>query len=268
MSCVPMIRALVPYFGSNRMSASLVGNHFQGIKWLGIVFSGSLSEIVYLQHVRTIVCNDRNRALINLCNVIRHPVHGPVFIRYVRRLILHPDIIAEARNHLMFDTIHGDCDIKHATSYYVMAWMTRSGALGTRSELKAPQSIRWEAAGGDSAVRFRSACQSLLQWRRYMQWCTFVCMDYKAFLDKCKDTVETGIYCDPPFPGEGDSYKHNIDSHVALRDRLNKFTNARILVRYYKNPEIEELYHGWSYKEVVAKNQSNDEKTEVYYSRG
>lgn len=47
------------------------------------------------------------------------------------------------------------------------------------------------------------------------------------FLDKCQDKPKHGIYCDQPFPGPGDKYKHRFDDKKAamLADDQNQVTD-------------------------------------------
>ncbi len=105
-------------------------------------------------------------------------------------------------------------------------------------------SVRWTATGGDSAVRFHSAVSGLPAWRRIFRRCTFQSMDAMEFLEKVKDVEEVGIYCDPPFPGPGDAYKHQFRTkeQILLANVLATFRKAKCVCRFYDHALVRELY--------------------------
>lgn len=60
------------------------------------------------------------------------------------------------------------------------------------------------------------------------------------------DHEQSVMYLDPPYPGNGVNYKHNMRSwsdHRRLADRLSK-TKCRWILSSYDMPEIRELYGG------------------------
>lgn len=259
------IGTLVPWFGSNRMNAKFVASELQYATWVGIPFCGGLSEVAYLP-ARTIVCNDLHRHIINLCLVLQDKVLGPRFIRHIRRLPFHSEMVLKAKLELKWKVL-GKLDFDAAVNYFLIAWMCRSGVAGTKGEFNAGLSVRWEAQGGDSVIRYRSAIDSLTEWRRIMERCTFLNIDYREFLNRCDDRAKNAIYCDPPFPGPGEAYKHGIINHAELFELLNKFNDATVLVRYYKNEEIEKLYKDWKKTEIEGRDSQNGTKIECYYRR-
>lgn len=255
-----MVTALLPYFGSNRMNAKFVAGIFEREKWIGIPFCGGLSEVYHMRNARTIVCNDSNRLLINLCEILQGK-DGVRLRRELGRLPFHPDTISWAKEKLLFGPHRG---YDAAKAYFIVGWMTRSGACGTNRELKSTQSVRWEAAGGDSVVRFQSAVSALREWHNIMRRVTFVCMDALEFLSKCHDDESCGIYCDPPFPGVGDNYKHSVN-HEILETTLRGFDHCRILVRYYNDDAIAKIYKAWNRIDISGRNQTNLEREEWYF---
>jgi len=84
--------------------------------------------------------------------------------------------------------------------------MARNGTVGTDDEFKAGLSIRWDAGGGDSVVRFRNATEALRDWQTTLTRVTFQTLDAFAFIDKCKDEPGHGIFADPPWPHDGNQY--------------------------------------------------------------
>ncbi len=137
--------------------------------------------------------------------------------------------------------------------------------------------MRWDAQGGDSVKRFRSATEALRDWRKVFQRCTFLVMDAFEMLAKAKDIPENGTFCDPPFPTVGVGYKHNAGKgedervwHTRLRDALERFGKARVVCRFYAHPLVEELYSRdrWEWVAVVGgKTQANKVAPEVLLVR-
>jgi hypothetical protein len=252
-----------------------------------------MCELMHIK-ARTIVVADLHSALINMAQVAAHPVLGPQFYRRVRRLPLSEEILAAAQDACqqydmsapavdessLFETfdaalaapVIAPC-IDWAVNYWAANWMARGGNSGTARELKGVLSFRWDAAGGDSATRYRSAGAGLPGWRRLMARCAFLIMDANQFLGNVKDVPESGVYLDPPFPGPGDKYKHrfSIDQHRELARKLAGFTQARIVCRFYDHPLIRELYpeSQWTWRHMEGgKKQSNEAGPEVLLLNG
>ena len=178
-----------------------------------------------------LVVNDLHRHIINLATVAADPVLAPQLYRQLRRLPLHPDVLAQAQQRCVQrerDGLLPASQLDWAVDYFVCAWMSRQRKAGTASEFSGRVCVRWEAAGGDTAVRFRSATSSLLTWRRILARATFTSHDAFEMLGKCKDRPRHGIYCDPPFPGPGDSYRYKfgVEQHTALAVRLAEFKDT------------------------------------------
>jgi hypothetical protein len=66
------------------------------------------------------------------------------------------------KSHLCW--LSGSCG--WAADYFAACWMGRGGHAGKRGEFDQSLSLRWTSSGGDSAVRFRSATESLRDWHR------------------------------------------------------------------------------------------------------
>lgn len=262
-----MITALVPWFGSNRLLAHKVGEQLEGYHWVGIPFAGSMTEIRYMT-ARTILVNDLHSHLINLAETLADPVKGPKVYRKLRRMIFHPDILKNEQ-----ETCHNppDDDVEWAVAYFIVSWMSRSGCAGTKSEFNSTLATRWTATGGDSAKRFANAVTGIPEWRRIMRKCSFVCMDAFDFLENCKDKLKCGIYCDPPFPGPGDAYKHTFSEQQQYKLAFflsNRFNQTRVVCRFYDDPLIRKLYADWEWLELEGgKDQNNAAKPEVLLVR-
>jgi hypothetical protein len=145
--------------------------------------------------------------------------------------------------------------------------MGRSGKTGTSKEFDGDLPVRWNANGGDSAVRFVSARKSLREWNRILERVNFVCMDGFEFLAKCKDEKGHGIYVDAPWPDDGDEYRFAFTETMQrdLAMRLHYYEKSRVVIRYGDHPLIRELYpeSDWTWDRVVGRTSGNNRKAEV-----
>jgi len=277
---VSRITTLVPYFGSARMIARHVGTQLRGCSHVTVPFAGGMSE---LRHIgaRTLVVGDLNRHVINLANVLSLPQEGAALVRRLRRLAYHPDALRAAQERCR--VVEAGEPHPHgmegwAEDYFVCAWMTRSGDAGTGREFRSAPSVRWHSVGGDSVVRFRSAAEALRDWQRVMPRCNFLVADAFDLLGKVLDRPDCGAYCDPPFPGPGRAYRHNAGRaeaderawHERLRDAVSRFGRARVVLRFYRHPLVEELYPAprWRWLELPGRTQTNAAAPEVLVANG
>lgn len=276
----PKITTLTPWFGSNRMLAEKVGELLVGKEWVGVPFAGGMSELLYIK-ARTLVVNDLHRLQINLARIVAHEHWGPQLIRRLRRRLFHPDELSQARSmasaYEQLLGIGGDGSpseqLAAAEGYFVATWMNRSAKAGTKQEFGGGLPLRWEAGGGDSAVRYFSAVESLKDWRKVLRRANFSTLDVFEFLAKCQDKPEHGVYCDPPFFGPGDAYRHTFteSQHRALMKELtHRFERTRVVCRFYDVPLIRELYreaYGWRWLHLEGRKQTNEKAAEVLIYR-
>lgn len=264
--------AIAPWFGSNRTLGANVGRLLAGCKWVGVPFAGGMGELAHIG-ARTLLVSDLHRHVINLARVVKH--HREWLTRELDATAFHPDALAEAQARCRAveadeafrpDGVAGE--VAWAADYFVAAWMARNATAGTDGEFDAGMSVRWNAAGGDSAVRFRSAVASLADWQVVFRRCTFVRLDVFDFLAKVHDEAGHGVYLDPPFPGPGDKYKHKFDEaeQRRLAARLAAFGRCRVVCRYYDHSLVRELYPEprWAWHHLAGgRKQSNAAAPEV-----
>ena len=277
------VTALAPWMGSNRLLAHHVGEALEGCSWVGIPFAGGMCELKHIT-ARTLCVNDLHREVIHLARVVADPFLGPKLYRRLRRLAFHAETLRDAQAWLSgFCCTGKECfwplwdyddetNLLWAECYFVCAWMSRNGLAGTDGEFRSKLATRWDAGGGDSAVRFRSATSALREWRRVLSRATFECLDCFDFLAKCKDAPGHGIYCDPPFPGPGDGYRHKFSEaqHRRLAETLTLYTLTRVVCRFYDHPLVRELYHAdeWTCLHLEGRKQTNAAAPEVLLIRG
>lgn len=282
--------ALFQWFGSNRLLAKEVGRELDGCEWVGIPFAGGMCELAHIK-ARSLVVNDLHREAVNCASVVADPELGPQLYRRLRRLPFHPDVLARAQENCRSREVGRGSGLFHseaeadfqarpaflrlawAEDYFVSVWMGRGGHAGTAGEYNGSLSARWDAGGGDSAVRFRSATTGLPTWRRIMSRCTFLTMDALEFIASIKDRQGHGIYCDAPFPGPGDGYKHTFSeaNHRQLARELSRYGQTRVCCRFYDHPLVCELYpeSRWTWRRLSGgKDRANKEKPEVLLLNG
>lgn len=262
------ITALVDRFGSNRMNAAEPGKLLRGCTCISVPFAGGMCEVPHFT-ANIINVNDLDRHVMNLAEAVRD--FRPELMKMLDATPYHPEMLAKAQHYCKSAEVFRPSQrIEWAYWYFIASWMTRGGKGGTKGEFDAGLSVRWKSGGGDSVVRFRSATEALAEWEKVMRRCTFHTLDALEFLAECRkrDIKENGIYCDPPWIGDGDKYTHNID-HVKLRDLLLSFEHTRIVVRYGDCKLIRHLYPepSWTCHRLESRTQANAAKAEVLLTR-
>jgi site-specific DNA-adenine methylase len=269
------INALAQWFGGNRMLAASVGKALGKLRWCGVPFAGGCPE---LPHIRTAagVANDLHRHIINLARVVRDDTLVEQLVHALGGVLFHPDELAWAqrrcREREQHDRFGDTPDGQWAADYFAACWMGRGGHAGKQREFEQSLSLRWTSSGGDSAVRFRSAIESLRDWHKALRNWSFTCVDAFEFIDKVHDADGHGLYVDAPWPDAGDDYRHTFtrEQQVRLAEALARFTRTRVVVRYGDHPLIRELYPEprWTWLEQTSRNQRNGETTEVLIVSG
>lgn len=280
------IGQLVDRFGSNRKNAAEPGKLLAGCTHVSIPFAGGLSEVPFFLSPKKggspdsigtangINVNDLDRHVINLARVVRD--RRADLAAWLDRTPYHADQLEEsqafcrsARSDLDTCDKVGPVQFAWACHYFVASWLTRGGSGGTRGEFNGSLSVRWKAGGGDSVVRFRSATEGLAAWEATMSRCTFTTLDAFDFLAECsqRDVSGNGIYCDPPWPDDGEKYRHKFTEAMQRRlaEVLTAFAQTRIVVRYGDHPLIRELYpeSRWTWRHLTGRTQANKAKAEV-----
>jgi len=270
------ITALAPWKGSNRMLGPEVGKALKGCEWCGIPFAGGMAEVPHIQ-ARTILVNDKHEHVINLAACAAHRAYGPKLYRFLRRFVFCQQALDQARricvkaeNENWAALGHAERDYDWAAAYFVSCWMGRSGTAGTDSEFKGNLSLRWNAGGGDSALRYHHAVLGIPAWRRTLRRCNFSTLDFREFLRNClkHDLPKHGIYSDSPFPDAGDDYKHKFTGKDQrdLAELLGSFKQAKVVIRFYDHPLIRKLcarHPGTSKSSDLLDTQANKKAPEV-----
>lgn len=252
------INALAPWFGGKRTMAPMIADQVAapGIKRVWVLFAGSMAVELALPEGIKIITNDKHRFIVNLASVIRDPVLGPKLYRRLRRTPFSSSVYEEARTRIKL----GWSGLDESYAYFVVAWMGMNGFSGTKKELDKPFAVRYTSNGGDPAKRFKSAVESIREWSRRMRDWTILNGCGVELAEKIEDKAGTAIYADPDYLEEGAAYKHSLsrlgatkeEGHQRLAAALNRFKQTRVVVSYYADDRLAELYPGWNILEVDA----------------
>jgi hypothetical protein len=290
----PSTNSIANWYGINRLLAKSIALQLGKLSWVGVPFMGGAPELQFIK-ARTCVANDLHRHVINLARVIQDETLCKALHDLINRTVYHEDALAMAQERCRL--MESDYAVERpaeyaglfaaepaprtarrdytpnllwAYEYFLCTWMTRGGKSGTTNEFKQGMSFRWNAGGGDSCGRFRSAAESLDAWQQILRPWTFLACDAFAFLDECNDQAGHGIYCDAPWPAQGDRYRHRFDEAMQRRlaRKLATFTQTRVVVRFGDCALIRGLYRGWTVVEQSSRDQANADLPELLLVNG
>lgn len=265
------VKAIAPWFGGKRTMAPLIvrelGKHTQYFE----PFCGSMAVLFAKDATQKETVNDLHSDLINLARVLQNREAAPALYEELGKALFCEDLLDQARKHLARPCSVRDDGEVHATEweraywYFLACWMGRNGTAGT-ARVDYQIAVRWTKGGGSSTVRWRNAVDSIPAWHRRLLNVVILRRDAFQFIDRFEDIAGTAVYCDPPYymgtrgfrkNGQGSKYLHEFehdaplfgDDHERLRDLLQTYKRARVVVSYYDCPRIREIYRGWTFIE-------------------
>lgn len=247
------IGALAPWFGAKRTLAARVVAALGQHRAYWEPFCGSMSVLLAKPQCSMETVNDLHGDLINLARVIQHDTLGPLLYRRLRRTLMHEVFMHEAAERWKergnVPAGH-EPDVDRAADFFLSSWMGRNGVSGT-SSYNQGFSARYTKNGGHTATRFCSAVDSIPSWRRRLRGVTILNRDGFDIIAKIEDATGVAMYVDPPYVEKGAKYVHDFESedHHRLADALGRFRRTRVVVSYYDDPLVRELYRGWSFIE-------------------
>lgn len=258
------IKALAPWFGGKRNLApeiiKLLGKH--RIYWEP--FCGSMAVLLAKEPCAMETVNDLHGDLINLARIVQNEKTAiELYSRLARTLMceqLHAEAAERYRERGYYNiSINSNIDVDRAYDYFLCAWMGRNGVAGTGSYNQG-FCVRYTANGGHAAKRWRSVVESIPAWQWRLMNVTILNRDAFEILKNIHDKEDTAIYIDPPYLAKGSKYIHDFEpkDHDRFADALKRFKKARVVVSYYQDPRLDELYPGWTrYEFDVSKAMSN-----------
>ena len=240
------IGAIAPWFGGKRtMAADIVrelGKHTQYFE----PFCGSCAVLLAKPAARMEYINDLNGDLVNLIRCMTHAALGPALYRKLRRMLMAETLFRESaarwkkRGHA---AAPDEPDLDRAVDYFYTSWVGRNGVVGTQS-FNQGFAARFTGRGGHAGTRWLSSVDSIPAWRRRMRGVVALNRDAFELLERIEDEPTTAIYCDPPYLVKGARYVHDFEDvdHARLAAALARFRRARVVVSYYDDPRLEDLY--------------------------
>jgi DNA adenine methylase len=239
------ITALAPWFGSKRTLAPtivrLLGKH--NVYWEP--FCGSMAVLLAKPPCVMETTNDLHGDLVNLGRVVQDEDLSVKLFGRLSRTMMSETLFREAAARYHTKGYGGGVapDLEAAYDYCLCAWLGRNGVAGT-SSCNQGFCARYTANGGHAAKRFQSVIDSIPAWYQRLCNVTILCRDAFGLIPRIEDKSGTAIYVDPPYLKKGARYVHdfNPEDHVRLAEMLARFRKARVVVSYYQDPLLEELY--------------------------
>ncbi len=241
----PAIKAIAPWFGGKRTLAPTIVEELGPHRVYWEPFCGSMAVLLVKPRCVMETVNDLHGDLVNLARVIQDDAMGPRLYRRLRRTlmceVLHREAAARHRGRGYLDDVAADVDA--AYDYFLCAWLGRNGVAGTLSYNQG-FCLRMTGNGGHSATRWTSVVDSIPAWRERLRNVTILRRDAFELLPRIDDAPGTAIYCDPPYIRKGASYVHDFTpaNHALLAAELGRFRHARVVLSYYDEPELADLY--------------------------
>lgn len=274
-----MIGALQPYFGCKREQAKGLNEAFGDHQVWWDLTAGSFAPLFGKKPCRVEVVNDLNGAVINLARVVQNDILAVRLYEKLNRTFFCEELFEDSRQWLLantqrlremlgIDALAGDDMLAWAYHIFTFSWQARNGMAGTKKELGLGFCKRFTSNGGDGAVRFRNAVESVPEWNARLHGVTILCEDAIKLASKIEDKEGTVIYADCPYFEKSTEYLHDFteEQHRQLAEALRRFTKTRVVVSYYMHDLIKPLYldHGFRLIEkTTVKKVSAGERTKA-----
>jgi DNA adenine methylase len=243
------IKALAPWFGGKRNLAKriveLLGEH--QVYWEP--FCGSMAVLLAKPKCRMETVNDLHQDLINLARVIKDRKKCMELYRMLRHTLFCEDFVREA-NEFIYNR-QFEPNIERAYWYFLHSWIGRNGNAGCKDHNQ-QFCRRYTSGGGSPETRFQSTIKSIPAWRRRLSGVAILNMDAFEMLERIEDKDNGVIYVDPPYWKNRDRYKYDFEEedHIRLAELLHRFNKVRIVLSYYDDPRLSELYPSWEQHKI------------------
>jgi DNA adenine methylase len=246
------IKSILPYFGAKRTIAGNIVELFGDVRSYWEPFCGSLSVLFAKKPSANETVNDLYGDVVNLARVIAGD-GAPAIYERLSRTLYSEEIFDESAIRLAVET-QPFPDMERAYWFFINSWMGRNGVVGQKRST-CSFSKRYTTSGGCSAVRFTNAVESIPDWHYRLRNVTILNSDAFHLLPKIEDKSGTLIYADPPYIKEGKTYRHGLTEaqHGELALALRRFARTRVVLSYYADPSLSDLYPGWETVPVAAK---------------
>jgi DNA adenine methylase len=275
------VKSIVPYFGGKRSMARDIVQELGPHKAYFEPACGSLAVLFAKPRCSIETVSDLHGDVVNLAMVLASDRWESLY-RQVDRQLLCETTIQAYRTDADFEPpaepehVVGE-HIDRAARYLALSWIGRNGVSGSaRSNYQI--AVRWTQGGGSPGIRWRSAVDSVPAWHDRLKGVVILRRDMFDVIPRIQDEPGMVVYVDPPYlretrgKGGGSRYEYDFeeapltgDDHSRLAEELRRFKHARVVVSYYADPRLNELYvdHGWT-----LRNMSRQKNLHVQNRRG
>jgi DNA adenine methylase len=248
------ITALAPWAGAKRNLAGTIVEMLGKHRVFWDLFCGSMAIILAKEPCVLETAVDLHGGLTNLARVLQAEELALRLYEKLNRTLMSESLFADAaaRYRERGYDLHGDePDLDRAYDYFLCAWLGRNGCAGTQSYNQG-FCVRYTANGGHAAKRWRSAIASIPAWHWRLMNVTILRRDVFEVIERIPDENGTAIYADPPYLTKGFRYVHDLqaEDHERLAGMLRRFHDARVVVSYYDDPRLQDLYPGWTMHKI------------------
>lgn len=248
------IAGIAPWFGSKRMMAPDIVKQLGPHKYYFEGCAGSMSVLLAKEPSDHEMACDLHGALTNLAWIVQNEHTAAELFNRLQRTLYSDELFLQSKTWLATNepTDDGKAYVDWAYHYFIASWMGRNGVSGTKRS-NYQLATRWTSGGGSGPLRFRSAVESIPAWLDRLRNVQILRRDLFEILPKLEDEPGLAIYCDPPYLDNtmtGNSrYLFHFDKsqHRCLAEQLARFVHARVVVSYYADPWLKELYPGWTF---------------------
>jgi len=271
------ITAIAPWFGGKRTLADAIIEELGPHRAYWEPFCGSMAVLLGKPACSHETVCDLHGDLVNLAMVLASDRWADIADRLGRTLVCEGlfnscRLALSASSGSRLDVPASPAEVTQAHVhrawlYFVVSWAGRNGVSGTRRD-NYQMAIRWTPSGGSGGTRFCSAADSVPVWHERLRRVVILNRDAFGILEKIDDAEGVAIYADPPYlmstrgsgrvtahPG-GSNYLFDFQplDHVRLAELLGRFRRARVVVSYYDDPQLDELYPAsrWTRRAIKA----------------
>lgn len=208
-------------------------------------FCGSLAVLLAKPPVPMETAFDLHGDLINLVRCLADEHLAERLYDAAGRMLPCQDLHRETKRRLE-QPIGPTPDVLRAKDFLYNSWLGRNGVIGT-SQFNNNFCVRYTSNGGAPATRWRSAVESIPAWHDRLRSVMILNTCGIAACEKIEDRDGTVIYADPPYLVKGAKYRHDFEAadHLRLAAALRRFTKTKVVVSYYADERLAELYPSW-----------------------
>ena len=243
------ITAIAPWFGSKRSLAPTIIEELGPHRAYFEVFGGSAAVLMVKDRASHETFVDLHGGLINLARVLQDLRLAEQLYHQASLTLCSSEIFLESQRWI---EQHPEAEgLDAAYHYFVVSWMGRNGTAGCLRTNYQP-SMRYTPNGGSGPTRWRSVTESIPDWYDRLRNVQIYRRDAFDVIGNIYDVEGVALYVDPPYlkatRAGGAKYLHEFEEadHARLAEALGRFQEARVVLSYYDDPRLEQLYPGWT----------------------